>query len=122
MLAEFSDSLPHAQGCYSVPAARAARPIQYRVHHQMATTGRKFDQPNPFSDPVEREIYEAHRRFVEVMESDRLATISAGTKQQYLRIMQSLAEKLAIPTKPLSEIVGEVMSEAAPLLFQAMQR
>lgn len=88
----------------------------------MATTGRKFDQPNPFSDPVEREIYEAHRRFVEVMESDRLATISAGTKQQYLRIMQSLAEKLAIPAKPLSEIVGEVMSEAAPLLFQAMQR
>ena len=28
----------------------------------------------------------------------------------------------AIPSKPLSEIVGEVMSEAAPLLFQAIQR
>ncbi len=88
----------------------------------MATTGRKFDQPNPFSDPVEREIYEAHRRFVEVMEIDRLTTISAATKQQYLRIMQSLAEKLAILSKPLSEIVGEVMSEAAPLLFQALRR
>jgi hypothetical protein len=88
----------------------------------MATKGRKFDQPNPFTDPVDREIYEAHRRFVEVMETDRLATISAGTKEQYLRIMRSLAEKLAVPSKPLSEIVGEVMSEAAPLLFAAMQR
>jgi hypothetical protein len=26
-----------------------------------------------------------------------------------------------VPGKPLSEIVGEMMSEAAPLLFQAMQ-
>ena len=57
----------------------------------MAAKGTKFDQPNPFSDPVDREIYEAHRRFVEVMEAERLATISAGTKEQYLRIMKSLA-------------------------------
>ena len=56
------------------------------------------------------------------METHRLGSISAGTKEQYLRIMRSLAEKLAVPSKPLAEIVGEVMSEAAPLLFAAMQR
>jgi hypothetical protein len=88
----------------------------------MAAKGRKFDQPNPFTDPVDREIYEVHRVFVEVMETHRLGSISAGTKEQYLRIMRSLAEKLAMPSKPLAEIVGEVMSEAAPLLFAAMQR
>ena len=88
----------------------------------MATNGRKFDRPNPFSDSVDREIYEVHRVFVEVMETHRLGSISAGTKEQYLRIMRSLAEKLAVPSKPLAEIVGEVMSEAAPLLFAAMQR
>jgi hypothetical protein len=88
----------------------------------MASKGMKFDQPNPFSDPLDREIYEAHRRFVEVMETDRLSSISAATKEHYLRIMRTLADKLAVPTKPLSEIVGEIMSEAAPLLFQAMQR
>jgi hypothetical protein len=88
----------------------------------MAAKGNKFDRPNPFSDPVDREIYEVHRAFVEVMETHRLGSLGAETKQQYLRIMQSLAEKLAVPTKPLSEIVGEIMSEAAPLLFQAMQR
>jgi len=27
-----------------------------------------------------------------------------------------------MPSKPLSEIVGEIMTEAGPLLFQAMQR
>jgi hypothetical protein len=88
----------------------------------MSTKGRKFDEPNRFTDPLDREIYEVHRRFVEVMETDRLATISPDTKGHYLRIMRSLAEKLAVPTKPLTEIVGEIMSEAAPLLFQAMQR
>ncbi len=88
----------------------------------MTTKGRKFDEPNSFSDPVDREIYEVHRRFVEVMEAQRLASISPETKGHYLRIMTSLAEKLAVPTKSLAEIVGEVMSEAAPLLFQAMQR
>jgi hypothetical protein len=88
----------------------------------MAAKGRKFDQPNPFTDPVDREIYEVHRVFVEVMETHRLGSISAGTKEEYLRIMRSLAEKLAVPSKPLAEIVGEVMSEAAPLLFAAMQR
>jgi hypothetical protein len=56
------------------------------------------------------------------METQRLASISPETKAHYLRIMTSLADKLAVPTKPLAEIVGEVMSEAAPLLFQAMQR
>ncbi len=88
----------------------------------MAARGTKFDQPNPFNDPIDRDIYEAHRRFVEVMEADRLATIGAETKAHYLRIIRSLADKLAVPSKPLSEIVGEIMSEAAPLLFQAMQR
>lgn len=88
----------------------------------MASKGRKAQQPNSFSDPVDQEIYVVHRRFIEVMEIHRLGSISPETKEHYLRIMKSLADKLAIPSKPLSEIVGEVMSEAAPLLFQSMQR
>ncbi|HZO80933.1 MAG TPA: hypothetical protein VFB33_04495 [Candidatus Binataceae bacterium] len=88
----------------------------------MASKGSKSQPPATLSAPIDREIYEVHRRFIEVMEGERLGAISAETKQHYLRIMRSLAEKLAIPTKPLSEIVGEIMSEAAPLLFQAMQR
>ncbi|MGA2408827.1 MAG: hypothetical protein ABSG46_00350 [Candidatus Binataceae bacterium] len=81
--------------------------------------------PNPSEEkpnPLDREIIELHRRYVEVMEGDRLASISDESKTHYLRVLRSLTDKLAVPGKPLSEVVGEMMAEAAPLLFQAMQR
>jgi hypothetical protein len=59
---------------------------------------------------------------MKVMEDDRLPTISDETKASYLAVFKSLTEKLATPGKPLSEVVGEIMSETAPLLFQVMQR
>jgi hypothetical protein len=77
---------------------------------------------NKFSNPLDKEIYEVHRRYIQVMENERLATISDESKTHYLRVLKSLTDKLAIPGKPLSEVVGEMMSEAAPLLFQTMQR
>lgn len=74
------------------------------------------------SNSVDIEICEVHRRFILVMEGERLGTISDETKARYLAVLKSLTDKLAIPGKPLSEIVGEMMSETAPLLFQAMQQ
>ena len=74
-----------------------------------------------FSDPLDQQIHDAHRRYLEVMEGNRLATISKETKEKYLQIISGLTEKLALPSKPLSEIIGEMMTEAAPLLFQTMQ-
>jgi hypothetical protein len=75
-----------------------------------------------FTDPTDLAIVEVHRRYVEVMETVRLETISPETKQRYLAVITSLTEKLAMPSKPLSEVVGEIMTEAGPLIFQAMQR
>jgi hypothetical protein len=75
-----------------------------------------------FTDPVDIEIVEVQRRFVEVMENVRLETISPEMKQHYLTVMKSLTEKLAIPSKPLHEILAEMMAEAGPMIFQAMQR
>jgi len=75
-----------------------------------------------FSDPVDIEIVEVHRRFIEAMEEVRLETIQPEMKQRYLAIMKSLTDKLAIPTKPLHEVVGELMAEAGPILFQVMSR
>jgi hypothetical protein len=74
-----------------------------------------------FTNPKDQEICDLHRRYIEVMET-RLDAISDSSKDHYLRVLAVLTEKLAIPSKPLAEIVGEMMSEAAPLLFQAMQR
>ena len=75
-----------------------------------------------FTDPLDVEIVEVQRRFVDVMENVRLETISPEMKQHYLAVMKSLTEKLAMPSKPLSEILGEMMAEAGPMIFQAMQR
>lgn len=77
---------------------------------------------NKFSNPTDQGIYEIHRRYIEVMEGERLAFISEETKTQYLAVLKSLTEKLATPGKPMSEILGEMMSLAAPFLFQTMQR
>ncbi len=74
-----------------------------------------------FSDPKDQEIFDIHRRYIAAMEQ-RLGSISDQTKSNYLTVLRSLADKLTIPGKPLSEVVGEVMAEAAPLLFEAMQR
>jgi hypothetical protein len=74
-----------------------------------------------FSNPLDIEICEVHRRFMLVMEDERLSTISDETKARYLAMLKSLTDKLETPGKPLSEIVGEMMSETASLLFQAMQ-
>ena len=73
------------------------------------------------SEPLDQQIYDAHRRYIEVMEDIRLSTISIETKENYLRIISGVTEKLAMPSKPLSEIIGEMMAEAAPFLFQTMQ-
>ena len=75
-----------------------------------------------FTDPIDLEILEVHARFVEVMETVRLETISPEMKLGYLTIMKTLTVKLAMPSKPLHEILGEVMADAGPLIFQAMQR
>ena len=74
-----------------------------------------------FTNPRDQEIADAHQSYIVVMEA-RLESISDDTKDHYLRVLRSVTEKLAVPGKPLSEVVGEMMSEAAPLLFQAMQR
>lgn len=80
-----------------------------------------MSRTSSLANPKDQAICDLHRRYIEVMES-RLDTISDGSKDHYLRVLAVLTEKLAIPAKPMAEIVGEMMSEAAPLLFQAMQR
>jgi hypothetical protein len=73
------------------------------------------------SDLRDTQIRDAHRRFVKVMEEQRLTTLASDTKGHYLAILVSLTAKLEVPGKPLSEVVRELMAEAGPLLFQAMQ-
>jgi hypothetical protein len=74
-----------------------------------------------FSDPMDHEIYLAHRRYVQVMEELRLSTIADDSKTHYLSMLKSLTSKLEVPGKPLSEVMRELMAEAMPLILQVMQ-
>jgi hypothetical protein len=74
-----------------------------------------------FSDPKDQEIVEAHRRFIKVMEEERLIQLSGETKLTYLKILTSITDKLEVPGKPISEVVREMMAEVGPLIFQTMQ-
>lgn len=72
--------------------------------------------------PTDRAIHQAHRRYVQLMESERLGSISHEDKTDYLTALTSLIEKLAIPTKPLEEIMSEMAAEVAPVVWRMMQR
>jgi hypothetical protein len=73
-----------------------------------------------FSDPMDHEIYLAHRRYVQVMEEQRLSTIAADSKTHYLAMLKSMTDKLEVPGKPLSEIMREVIAEAMPIILQVI--
>lgn len=81
---------------------------------------RMAGKPQPRKRRTEDPVIELHRRFTAVMEV-RLATVEEQTRTNYLTVMNSLTAKLEVPGKPLSEIIRELMSEAAPLLFAAMR-
>lgn len=84
--------------------------------NRVSNTGKRRGQKRRTSDPIS----EIHQRFFLVME-ERLATAEEHTRINYMTVMTSLTAKLEVPGKPLPEIVRELMSEAAPLLFAVMR-
>ena len=78
--------------------------------------------PAPPPAPRDPEVFEVHQQFIAVMENDRLLSVSAELRGHYLTVMRSLTAKLAVSGKPLSEIVSEMMTEAAPIIFRLMQQ
>lgn len=100
---------------------RTRKGAAQRKQARSRTTPRKRTVADATPLSQDPEVFEVHRRFIEVMEGDRLLTVSAEMRGHYLTVMRSLTAKLAVPGKPLSEIISEVMSEAAPLIFRVMQ-
>jgi hypothetical protein len=98
--------------------------LKATAHRKKARTRsapRTRANPDTAAPVGDLEIIEVHRRFIEVMEGDRLLTVSTEMRGHYLTVMRSLTAKLSVPGKPLSEILSEVMTEAAPLIFRVMQ-
>jgi hypothetical protein len=69
------------------------------------------------SKGLDSDISAVHRRFLVAMES-RLPALSLETKERYFAVLSSLVGKLEMPEKNLREILQEMMSESAAIIFQ----
>jgi DNA-binding GntR family transcriptional regulator len=103
-------------------AARKGTPTAKGLTRGRTTRSRSAPRESAQPAPHDPEVFEVHRQFVEVMEDGRLLAIGAEMRGHYLTVMRSLTAKLSIPGKPLSEIVSEMMTEAAPIIFKVMQQ
>lgn len=69
---------------------------------------------------LDHEIHTTHQRLVRAMEA-RLPAIPADSKERYFGILSLLVAKLEMGSKPLREILQEMMTEAAAVILQEMQ-
>jgi hypothetical protein len=70
---------------------------------------------------LDRQIAATHKRFVKAMEG-RLPAMGLETKERYFAVLSSLVGKLETAEKPMRDVMQEMMSEAAALILQEMQR
>ncbi len=69
---------------------------------------------------LESQLRMTHDRFMRAMNA-RLPTMPLEQKERYFAVLSSLVTKLETPTKPLRQILQEMMAETAAYVFQEMQ-
>ncbi len=68
------------------------------------------------SEGLDADIRLTHERFLMAMDG-RLAEMAMETKERYFAVLSLLVSKLEHPDKSLREVLREIMSEAANLVF-----
>ena len=70
---------------------------------------------------LESDIRMTHQRFCVAMEA-RLPLLEADTVERYFGLLSSLVQKLEDEQQELGDILQKMMSEAAGLIMQEMQK
>jgi hypothetical protein len=73
------------------------------------------------SKGLDGDIAMTHERFIAAMQG-RLPAMELETKERYFAVLNSLVGKLEIPGKRLHEILQEMMTEAAAIILQEINR
>ncbi len=68
---------------------------------------------------LENQLRMTHDRFVAAMNA-RLPAMAVEHKERYFAVLSTLVGKLESADKPLREILQEMMTEAAPHIFQEL--
>ncbi len=66
---------------------------------------------------LESQVRMTHDRFVAAMNA-RLPGMPLEQKERYFAVLSALVTKLETPTKPLRDVLQEMMAEAAAYVFQ----
>ncbi len=77
------------------------------------------DQQGLIAKDMDKQIAATHRRFQQAMET-RLKEMRLESKERYFAVLCALVAKLEDPSKPMREVLREVMMEAAPYIAQEM--
>ena len=68
---------------------------------------------------MDKQIAATHQRFQQAM-TTRLKTMRLESKERYFAVLCALVAKLEDPSKPLRQVLQEVLMEAAPYIAQEM--
>jgi hypothetical protein len=75
------------------------------------------------TDAVERDLEDqlrlTHQRFVMIM-NERLPAMSVEQKERYFGVLSTLVAKLEDRSKPLRDVLQEIVAEAAPYVFREL--
>ena len=69
---------------------------------------------------LERQILETHRRFSEAREN-RLGTMDLEQKERYFALLSLLVGKLEDASRPMKQVLQELVSEALPIVLSELQ-
>jgi hypothetical protein len=78
-----------------------------------------MDERDAIAKDLERQIGEAHARFVAAMAA-RVPRMSLEQRERYFAALSSLVAKLEDGERPLREILQEVLFEIGPMLLAEM--
>jgi hypothetical protein len=69
------------------------------------------------SRDLDRQIAMTHKRFIKAMDA-RVPDMRQETKERYLAVVSMLAAKLDDASKPLRDVLQEMMAEAASVILE----
>lgn len=71
------------------------------------------------SQDLDKQIIATQQRFQKAMKA-RLANMPLETKERYFAVLSLLVARLEDPTKPLREVLQDVVIESAPYIAQEL--
>ncbi len=78
-----------------------------------------MDTAELIAQDLEKQIIATHKRFQKVMQA-RLPHMSLGTKERYFAVLSLLVTKLEDSSKPLRDVLQDVLIESAPYIAQEL--